>query len=81
MNHKLHLMFGFEAVLGLSNCSVVPTGPGILVLQRTVKSFDQFRLDEADCKHYASAQVSGNTPNIHLSIVHEKCSNTNYTTL
>lgn len=35
----------------------------MLVLPGTGKNFDQFRLDDADCRQYASAQVGGGTAN------------------
>ena len=51
------------ALFALAGCVSVPTGPSVLVLPGTGKSFDQFRLDEYDCKQYAHAQVGGNTAN------------------
>jgi len=35
----------------------------MLVLPGTGKSFDQFRLDDADCRQYASVQIGGKTVN------------------
>ena len=49
------------ALLALAGCVTVPTGPSVLVLPGTGKGFDQFRLDESDCKQYAHAQVGGTT--------------------
>lgn len=48
-------------LLVLAGCVTVPTGPSVMVLPGTGKSFDQFRLDEYDCKQYAQAQVGGTT--------------------
>jgi len=49
-------------VLVLSGCAAVPpSGPGILVLPGTGKNFDQFRLDDQECRAYSHAQVGGKT--------------------
>ena len=51
------------AVLLLGACaSVPPSGPSVMVLPGSNKSFEQFRADEQDCRQYASAQLGGNTP-------------------
>jgi hypothetical protein len=55
---KLTALF---ALLAVAVCVTVPSGPSVLVLPGTGKSFDQFRLDESDCKQYAHAQVGGTT--------------------
>ncbi len=47
------------AVLGA--CATVPTGPAVMVLPGTGKSFDQFRADDAVCRQFAYEQVSGLT--------------------
>jgi hypothetical protein len=49
-------------VLGLAACASVPSGPSVMVLPGTGKSFDQFRLDDATCRQYANQQVGGATP-------------------
>jgi hypothetical protein len=47
---------GLGTVL-LSACSSAPTyGPSMMVLPGTNKTFDQFRLDEQDCRAHAQAQ-------------------------
>jgi hypothetical protein len=50
------------SVLFLSACASTPSGPGVLVLPGSGKSFDQFRVDEHECRQYASSQVGGQTP-------------------
>ncbi|HEX6296598.1 MAG TPA: hypothetical protein VFZ74_08450 [Burkholderiales bacterium] len=45
----------------VAGCATTPTGPGILVLPGSGKSFDQFRFDEYECRQYAHAQVGGST--------------------
>jgi hypothetical protein len=51
----------FLVVVFLAGCATAPTGPGVLVLPGTGKSFDQFRFDEHECRQYAHAQVGGST--------------------
>ena len=51
-----------SALLLLGGCVSVPSGPGVMVLPGSSKSFDQFRADDMDCRQYASAQVGGPTP-------------------
>jgi hypothetical protein len=46
----------------LAGCVSIPSGPGVMVLPGTGKSFDQFRADDLDCRQYAHYQVGGSTP-------------------
>ena len=43
-------------------CTMVPTGPSILVLPGTGKTFDQFQIDDSRCRDYALVQIGGKTP-------------------
>ncbi len=45
----------------LAACASTPTGPGVMVLPGTGKSFDQFRFDDYECRQYAQGQVGGKT--------------------
>lgn len=47
----------------LAGCTTIPTGPSILVLPGSGRSFDDFRADEVLCRQYAHDQVSGVTAN------------------
>jgi len=50
------------ALLALGACvTVPPSGPSMLVLPGSGKSFDQFRMNDAECRNYASYQVGGAT--------------------
>lgn len=40
-------------------CTTIPSGPNVMVLPGTGKSFDQFRADEFDCRQYAAYQGGG----------------------
>jgi hypothetical protein len=51
------------AALALCACASVPTGPSVMALPGSGKNFDQFRLDEMDCRQYSSAQIGGTTAN------------------
>src|SRR5258708_25461965 len=46
----------------LAGCVSMPSGPGVMVLPGSGKSFDQFRFDDYECRQYASSQIGGNTP-------------------
>ena len=50
------------ATLLLAGCVSTPTGPSILVLPGSTKTFEQFRADDVECRQYASFQVNGSTP-------------------
>jgi hypothetical protein len=49
------------AVLG--GCAVTPTGPSVMALPGTGKTFDQFQADDGFCRQYAFNQVGGVTTN------------------
>jgi len=50
------------AVLLLGACATVPpSGPSMMVLPGSGKSFDQFRADDYECRNFASAQIGGAT--------------------
>jgi len=51
------------ALLTLAACTTIPTGPSVMALPGTGKSFDQFRGDDADCRQYALVQIGGTTAN------------------
>jgi hypothetical protein len=50
------------AILLLGGCTTMPSGPSTLVLPGTGKNFDQFRLDDFECRQYAQGQLGGTTP-------------------
>lgn len=51
------------AILLLTACVSIPTGPSVMTLPGTGKSFDQFRSDDYQCRQFAYDQVGGTTPN------------------
>jgi hypothetical protein len=59
----LHQVAPVALVLLLASCASIPSGPSIMALPGSGKSFDQFRDDDIYCKQYAHDQVQGTTPN------------------
>src|SRR2546427_6536535 len=51
------------AALLIGACVSVPSGPSVMVLPGTGKSFDQFRADDMDCRQFAFSQVGGTDAN------------------
>ena len=51
------------ALLAVAACTTIPTGPSVMAMPGTGKSFDQFRADDADCRQYAYSQTGGATAN------------------
>lgn len=43
----------------MAGCASVPTGPYVMVLPGTGKSFDEFRTDDMVCRDFAYRQVGG----------------------
>lgn len=43
-------------------CTTMPTGPGVMVLPSSSKSFAQFRADDMACRNYALESVGGVSP-------------------
>jgi outer membrane lipoprotein SlyB len=54
------ILAGFLLLLG--GCATTPSGPGVLVLPGSGKSFDQFRFDDQECRQFAHSSVGGSTP-------------------
>jgi hypothetical protein len=48
-------------VLLFAGCVTVPTAPAVTVLPGQFKPWDQFRIDDVDCRNYASAAIGGPT--------------------
>lgn len=60
---KLLRFTPLATLLLLGACVSIPTGPSVMVMPGTGKSFDQFRGDDAECRQYAYTQVGGTTAN------------------
>jgi hypothetical protein len=59
---KKQILFALGGIALLGACTSMPTGPSVMVLPGTNKNFDQFRVDDLDCKSFASSQVGGTSP-------------------
>jgi len=46
----------------VAGCTTMPSGPSMMVLPGSNKSFDQFRADDMECRNYALASIGGVTP-------------------
>jgi hypothetical protein len=66
---KVLMAVSILALLG--GCASVPTAPSVLVLPGSNKNFNDFRVDEAQCRDYASQQVGGspNDPAVRSAVV------------
>ena len=61
MTHPLRWPVLAGALL-LSACATVPpSGPSVMVLPGAGKSFEQFRMDDYQCRQFASSQLGGAT--------------------
>jgi len=60
MASRIILLVG--GLLLLAGCATVPTGPSVMVLPGSGRSFEQFQGDDGVCRQWALAQT-GTTPN------------------
>ncbi len=56
-------LVAFSSLMLLDGCATVPDGPSVMALPGNGKNFDQFRIDDMDCRQYASSQIGGNNAN------------------
>ncbi len=52
-----YLVIPVAGIAVLSGCATIPTGPSVMVLPGTGKSFEQFQYDDNACKQFAYQQV------------------------
>jgi hypothetical protein len=57
------MILRLSPLLLLVACATTPSGPGVMVLPGSGKSFDQFRFDDFECREYAHGYAGGATPN------------------
>lgn len=55
--------FFVATVVVLAGCASFPDGPSVMVLPGSSKTWDQFQVDDADCRHYSSSVVGGSNAN------------------
>lgn len=51
------LICGLSLWMVMAGCAMMPTGPSVLVLPTQGKTFDQFSLEDARCRQWASQQL------------------------
>ena len=61
MSKRSVLLGAFSALL-FGACATLPSGPSVMVLPGSQKTFEQFREDDALCQFYARQAVGGQTP-------------------
>jgi len=60
MNNALKCLF-FFMIAALTACATMPTGPSVMSLPGTGKTFEEFRMDDAVCRQFAFEQIGGMT--------------------
>ena len=63
VNIQLRTLLLGPSILLVAGCASVPSGPSMLALPGTGKSFESFRSDDDVCRRYATAQIGGLGPN------------------
>lgn len=59
MPRFLHRPSSLAVLVFLAGCASAPTGPSVMALPGTGKSFDDFRRDDVECRQYAHLQIGG----------------------
>lgn len=60
---RSHKFAPLAAVLLLGACTTIPSGPSVMVLPGSGRTFDEFRADDFVCRQFASDQIGGTTAN------------------
>ncbi|HTG82770.1 MAG TPA: hypothetical protein VL949_12550 [Geobacteraceae bacterium] len=58
---QLRKIMPLMALLALSGCARLPTGPSVLVLPAPNKPFDVFQAEVATCRQWASQQLGASS--------------------
>lgn len=56
---SIQAKYFLPALLVLAGCASVPSGPNVMVLPGTGRTFDEFRADDMSCRDYAYHQIGG----------------------
>ena len=57
MNKRMGRIISSLALLALTGCAIIPTGPSVRVLPGAGKTFEQFQLDDAVCRQWAGQSI------------------------
>ena len=60
---KILNLSALAAISSLTACASIPTGPSMMALPGSGRSFEQFRYDDYYCRQFAHEQTGGATPN------------------
>jgi hypothetical protein len=60
---RIQVLIPLAGLLALGACATTPTGPSVMVLPGSTKTFDAFRADDAVCRQFAFEQAGGVTAN------------------
>lgn len=58
MNFRLLVLLSCGSLVA---CTTIPTGPSMMVLPGSGKDFEQFRVDDAECRQFALDSIGGKT--------------------
>ncbi len=58
---KVLIVIAAAAVTGCAAPPPTPMGPSVLVLPGSTKTFDQFKVDDNECRNYATSQTTGDS--------------------
>ena len=61
MIKRLRTLCSFVLLISFVGCATVPTGPSVMALPGSGKSFEQFQADDAICRQWAAQQI-GQSP-------------------
>lgn len=57
MKKRMGIIISSLALMALSGCVTLPTGPSVRVLPGTGKSFEAFQIDDAVCRQWADRSI------------------------
>ncbi len=55
--NRIRRIFLILAVIAASGCATIPPGPSVMAIPPSGKSFDEFRLEDSECRQWAESQV------------------------
>lgn len=62
----------------LTACTSIPTGPSIMALPGSTKSFDLFRNDDNQCRQFADQQINSSSPENSSEQINQQRYDTSY---
>ncbi|WP_109482537.1 hypothetical protein [Paraburkholderia sp. C35] len=65
---KIRNKIAAVALVALSACSVAPSGPSVMAMPGSGKTFDAFKVDNQACRDWAAQQSGGDSANTQSTI-------------